>query len=264
MKSVSLSPSFTDIIEKLGRGDRLTGITDHCEEIREDIAKIGSPKALNMAQIEALKPDLIFADLNENRPEELRLLQKQFKVISFDVRSVPAVLETIRVIGQHVEAIPEAVKLAEEIAKEKDAAQESAKEIEPVRTLILLWNTPYLTINFDTYISRLVETCGGYNIFHSDPLREFPVEIEDMIDNNPGLVLLPRAPYPFKKAHIARFRQYRIFSKVRIEMIDGKLFSYFGPKTADALKKLSALIVDTAKDPSLFSGTVPKSGDSPL
>jgi ABC-type Fe3+-hydroxamate transport system substrate-binding protein len=246
IKIISLSPSFTGIVQFIGRQQLLCGITDHCAEPFEGIAKIGSPKALNLALIESLQPDVILADQNENRPEELRILEKKFKVVSFDVRSVPSVLEAVRAIGRLAEAVPEAARFSDEITAAKEEAQKAAKEFEPVPVLVLLWNTPYLTINFDTYISRLVELCGGVNVFHSDPLREFPVEMEDMIEKNPGLLLLPKDPFPFKKRHIASFRQYRIFSKIRIELINGKLFSYFGAQTIPAIQHLSSLLADTA------------------
>ena len=248
MKIISLSPSFTEILENIGRAESLSAVSNHCPEIRNEIPRIGSPKALDFAAIANQGPDLILSDPNENRPEEIRELEKKFRVVSFEVRSVQAVMEAVNTIGRLAEGMPGAMKLIDEIQAAKEAAQNAAKEIQPrVRTLMVLWNSPYIALNFDTYVSRLVETCGGHNVFHEDPIREFPVDLEDLIEKNPGLLLLPTDPFPFKKRHVAKFREYRIFSKIRIELVDGKLFSRYGPSTVEALKFLSERIVDTSR-----------------
>ncbi len=271
MKIVSLSPSFTEILEKLGAAERLVGVTDHCPEVSP--VKIGSPKALNVSEILALRPDLVLADQNENRPEEIRELQKEFGVKIFDVRSIPAVVDAVWTIGRLVGEEKEAHKLTDEIQEAVSGVPNKTVIASPavggawqplaeiaslppapprndeavgLRTLTLLWNQPYLTINFDTYISRLIEAAGGRNVFHEDPVREFPIEMEDMIEKNPELLLLPGDPYPFRKRHVEGFRKYRVFSKIRIERLDGKLFSRFGPRTVTALETLRSFFQGVA------------------
>ena len=52
MRIVSLSPSFTEIIQALGLGGNLAGITDYCEnEKSPEAVRIGSPKALKIQEI---------------------------------------------------------------------------------------------------------------------------------------------------------------------------------------------------------------------
>ena len=234
-KVVSLSPSFTEILEKFGRAGELAGITDHCPELPHAPARLGSPKALRLDLIEGLKPDLILSAARENRPEEIRALEKKFRVVSFDVRSVESVLDLVAALGRLADAPEESRELAAEIAEEQRLCK-AEKDLPRVRTMILLWNIPLLTVNFDTLISRVIETAGGLNVFREDPLPEFPVELEDMIEKEPEVLFLPTAPFPFKKKDIKHFRQYRIFSKIPIELVDGRLFSNFGPATLDALR----------------------------
>ena len=235
MKIVSLSRSFTEILENFGLASELAGATDHCPELAAAPARVGSPKSLRLEIIEGLHPDLIFADARENRPEELRELQKKFRVVSFDVRSVDHAMDTVRAVGRLTGALEESEKLVSEIAREYQLCK-LEKDLPRVRTMILLWNIPLLTVNFDTYISRLLEASGGLNIFHADPLPEFPVELEDIIEKEPEILFLPTEPFPFKKKDIKRFRQYRILSKIPIELVEGRLFSYFGPATVEALR----------------------------
>ncbi len=191
---------------------------------------------------------MILADQNENRPEEIKALQKKFKVVLFDVRSVQAVIDAVSTIARLAENPQAAEKLITEIKTEYDINRQAAPT-PPVQTLALLWNLPYLTINFDTYISRLIESSGGYNVFHQDPIREFPVDLEDLIEKNPAVLLLPKTPYPFSSRHVKRFREYRVFSKIPIHLIDGRFFSRFGPRTVEALKTFREILLEASKVP---------------
>ena len=100
MKIVSLSRSFTEILESFGRASELVGITDHCPLLAEAPSRVGSPKSLRFEAIDSLHPDLILADARENRLEEIRELQKKFHVVSFDVRSVDQAMDAIRTLGR--------------------------------------------------------------------------------------------------------------------------------------------------------------------
>jgi len=243
MRIVSLSPSFTEILQALQSDSDLVGVTHHCpHKSVPRAALIGSPKALDLETIKSLRPDLILAHDHENRPEELKRLRDKRNVLSFDIRSIQHVIDTIHTIGDTLGKRKEAEVLKNRIKEAWKKNQEELAGGEPIPVLILLWNNPFLTVNFDTYTSRLLETCGGSNIFRSDPIPEFAVEIEDMIDRNPRILLLPKSPYPFAKRHIEGFRKYRVFSKIRIELIDGTLISRFGPRTVEALKTFRDLI----------------------
>jgi ABC-type Fe3+-hydroxamate transport system substrate-binding protein len=244
MRIISLSPSFTEILRDSGIGaECLVGITSHCpQDMAVKARRLGSPKALNLSEIEALSPDFIFAHEGENRQEQIHALQRKYRVVTFAVRSVPAVIDTVHAIARHLGKTDASEALENKIRNEYEENLRTFGGIRPVRTMILIWNQPYLTVNFDTYLSRLVEASGCFNVFHSDPLREFPVEMEDMLDKNPELLLLPTEPFPFTKRHIAMFRKYRTFSRIRIELIDGALFFRFGPKTIEALKTLRLVI----------------------
>ncbi len=244
MKIACLSSSYADIAQELGLSlaDIVAVTNDHPEKSLPHAVRIGSPKALDFTPLETLKPDLIIAREGENRPEDLKNLKRKFKVLSFDVRSIQNVIDVIHTLGDALGRREGAETLKHAIKQTLRKNQEELRNREPLPILILLWNNPFLTVNFDTYISRLLEACGGSNVFHSDPVPEFAIEIEDMIEREPRLLLLPKMPYPFARRHIEGFRKYRVFSKIRIELIDGRYFSKFGPWTVKALQDLPLLL----------------------
>ena len=237
MKIVSLSPSLTEILVYLGASADLAGATDLCEADGSP-ERVGSPKALEISRIQRLEPDWILSRTRDNRPEEIQVLQKKGRVKVFDVSQLSEVRDGISELGCLTEKREEAQRLnqaiLEEIAKNAAAFRDRVGR----RALLLLWDKPYLTVNFDAYPSRLIESSGGENVFRQDPLREFPVEIEDMIEKNPEALLLATAPFPFERRHVARLRQFRVLSRIPIHLVEGKFFSRYGVQTVHALKAL--------------------------
>ncbi|MBI3307155.1 MAG: ABC transporter substrate-binding protein [Candidatus Omnitrophica bacterium] len=244
MRIVSLSSSLTETFQSLGGGSDLVGITDYCAEEKSSGAKrIGSPKALKISEILALNPDCVLADKTENRPDEVSQIQKKCRVISYEARSLESVKDTIWALGREFGKTPEAGQVIDQIKQEEEISRKALAEIPPMRTIVLLWHQPYVTVNFDTYISRLVEASGGLNVFREDPVREFPIEIEDMLEKEPEILLLAGDPYAFKRHHVKGFRKYRIFSKIKIELMDGKIFANFGPRTSEAIRFLRSILI---------------------
>lgn len=241
MRIVSLSPSFTEIVTHIGAADLLVGCTDFNAPFQGKAVSVGSPKALDLPKIASLQPDCVLADSHENRPEELREIEKRFRLLRFDVRTVEQAADAVWTVGRLVGRSEAAANVGAAIREEIEKSRRDFCDREPVRAVILFWHQPYVTVNFDTYASRLLEASGAVNVFREDPIREFPVELEDMIEKGPDVLLLPSEPFPFQGRHVDQFRKYRLFSKIRIELVDGRLFSRYGPRTVDALRALRGI-----------------------
>lgn len=241
MRIVSLSPSLTEILAALGAADRLVGATDACEIGAAGVTRLGSPKAIQVSKVETLDPDWILADALDNRPEEIQTLAKRGRVKLFDVRKIDQVSDTVAELGRLVAKPGEAGNLCGLIQGEMKLNAEAFQSSPKKRTVLLIWDQPYLTVNFDTYPSRLIEASGGANAFREEPLHEFPVEMEDLLEKDPELLLLPGEPAPFREKHVRQFRKYRIFSQIPIHLLDGKLFSRYGVQTGEALRTLRGI-----------------------
>lgn len=229
MKIVSLSPSLTEILEALKISDTLVSLSSKANFLRE---------------IETTAPEWVLVDSQESRPEEVEVLRRRWKTKLFQVKTLEGVLDCAAELGRLVGKRKESQELNEAIQGEIQRNQEIFRDRERKRTILLLWNQPYLTVNFDTYASRLLEASGGINVFREEPLREFPVEVEDMIEKNPAFLLLSSDPAPFQARHVDEFRRYRIFSQIPIHLVDGKLFSGYGPRTIQALRDLRGIYCD--------------------
>ena len=72
LRVVSLAPSITEIVFALGEGDRLKGVTQHCDfpADAQFLPKVGSYVHLDLERIVALKPDLCIA-VRDGNPENV-------------------------------------------------------------------------------------------------------------------------------------------------------------------------------------------------
>ncbi|HZF03429.1 MAG TPA: helical backbone metal receptor, partial [Patescibacteria group bacterium] len=87
-------------------------------------------------------------------------------------------------------------------------------------------------------------TCGGANVF-ADLARYPTITLDDMAARGPEVILLPDEPFRFRRAHLHDFDAFAGVPAVRdgrIHLVDGKPFSWHGPRLAEALTKLPDLL----------------------
>ena len=233
---VSLVPSLTELVFWLGRGDRLVGRTQFCEEPKgevERIPSVGGTKNPKIQRILALRPGLVIANREENRKEDVEALQAAgLSVLVTDPNTVSEAVAMIREIGRIIEAEQKAEALATEI----EAALAIDAPDRRVRVFVAVWNEPLLALGCESYGHDLLERAGATNVYADVP--RYPETTKDELARRaPQLILLPDEPYPFKEEHAA---QFRAIAPTRI--IDGKLLWWYGPRIPAALATLRQLI----------------------
>jgi ABC-type Fe3+-hydroxamate transport system substrate-binding protein len=114
----------------------------------------------------------------------------------------------------------------------------------PVPVFYPIWRQPWMTIGADTYIHDLLAVCGAANVFADAPARYPTITLEEMAARRPEVILLPDEPFRFRRAHLADFAPFTDVPAVRdgrIHLVDGKPFSWHGPRVGEALRTLPAL-----------------------
>src|SRR3989304_2462763 len=75
---VSRVPSMTESLFDLGAGEALVGVTDYCrppQEAETNLKRVGGTKSPRVADVLALKPDLVIANQEENSREGVEALE---------------------------------------------------------------------------------------------------------------------------------------------------------------------------------------------
>jgi ABC-type Fe3+-hydroxamate transport system substrate-binding protein len=245
---VSLIPSVTETLFALGLGDAIVGVSAYCVEPRAGVAakvKVGGQKNPRVDLIRDLAPDLVVANVEENRKEDVdRLRAWGVPVWVTYPRTVAEGIGMVRELG----ALTGTPERAEAMARDLDArladVRRQTASRRPVPVFYPIWRDPYMTINADTYIHDMLATCGGANVFAGRPGRYPAVSLEEVRAARPEVIVLPDEPYRFRAAHRADFAAYPDIPAVargRIHLMDGKLFCWYGPRIAEALVTLPRL-----------------------
>ena len=246
---VSLVPSLTETLCALGLADALVGITVYCVEPREVVAgktRIGGEKNPDLEKIRRLEPDLVIANIEENLREHVEALRAwSIPVWVTYPRTVADGIGLITELGAVTGTEARAGEIVDEIQPLYDRIRSAASRRPPVPVFYPIWRAPYMTINRDTYIHDMLSVCGGRNVFADRPERYPTVSLDEMAAARPAVILLPDEPFRFRRAHVADFAGYVEVPAVRdgrIHLVDGKPFSWHGPRIAEALRTVPSLL----------------------
>lgn len=232
---VSLVPSLTELLIHLGLGKQIVGRTRFCifpEDQVGDIPIIGGTKNPNLDKIRAQKPDIIVANYEENRKEDITQLQSEFRVFLTDIRSISDAFVSIRDIGNLFGVSGQTQALIRQIEQEFN----KRPDMPPIPTLYLIWRDPWMGVSRDTYINDVMQHWNLSNVLLSD--NRYPVINPDTTTfDRPELILLSSEPFPFKTKHSEEIRS--VFTGARVEFVDGKWFSWYGSRMLPAFRALN-------------------------
>lgn len=241
MRIISTVPSITELLSDLGLENEVVGITKFCVHPHNwyrSKPRIGGTKTLDLAKINALSPDLIIANKEENTKEQIQALQDFTKVLVTDIKSPEDNLELITEIGQLTNKRLTAIKLRQEF---QSALDNIPNPHEAIPAAYLIWKNPYMTIGTDTYIHAVMKKCGLHNIY--SPKTRYPeTTLLELKKLQPKVILLSSEPFPFNEKHVEEFSTY--IPEATITLVDGEAFSWYGTrfiKTAPYFKELISL-----------------------
>jgi ABC-type Fe3+-hydroxamate transport system substrate-binding protein len=245
---VSLIPSTTELLCRLGLADALVGITVYCREPADVVrgkTRIGGEKNPDLERIRALAPDLVIANVEENVRAHVDTLREWGIPVHVTYpRTVLGAIAMIRELGQVTGTTARATELADELEALLASTRAATAGWPPARVFYAIWREPYMTIGRDTYIHDVLAACGAANVF-ADAADRYPaVTLDEVAARRPDVILLPDEPFRFRRIHLADFEPYADVPAVRdgrIYLVDGKPFSWHGARLGDALRTLPAL-----------------------
>ena len=250
---VSLVPSFTELVAELRLGRRLVGVTRFCTdppEVVQPVRKVGGTKNPNVERIIGLAPDLVLANREENREEDVAALRAaDVPVYVGDVKTAAQVREEIERVARLLGAVSLQQTRAIEEALEEHAHLNRVRPM--VRVACLIWRNPFMATGGDTYIGDLLRAAGGVNVFEGrDGGERYPrVTLGELAEASPEVILLPSEPYRFGKRHREELlaQQGIPASRAgRVELCDGQMLTWWGVRTAGAVREVASLL-DTAR-----------------
>jgi len=246
---VSLVPSLTEALFVFGVGEAVVGVTDFCVEPREAVAaktRVGGTKVLDVARVQALQPDLVVASAEENRKEDIQaLVQAGLSVFVTLPTTVAGAIDLMEQLAEMTGATDVGGRIVAESREALAEVQAANEGREPVRTFCPIWRNPWLTMGPGTYMHDFITVCGGGNVFGLRHERYPRVQLSEMAERDPEVVLLPDEPYRFGAKHVPEISAFRKVSAVRdgrIYLLEGKHLCWYGPRIAGSLRYVSGLL----------------------
>jgi ABC-type Fe3+-hydroxamate transport system substrate-binding protein len=243
LRIVCLVPSLTETIAHFGRLDELVGRTRYCVEPAgsiEGIEAVGGTKNPDCRRIIELAPDLVVVNKEENRVEDFETLQEAGLCVHVThPRTVGEALDMLTELGRAVGADEAADLLVAECRRALDEAARLARDAAQVTAFCPIWRNPWMTFSAETYVGDVLRSAGFANVFADEAGDFFEVTIEEVVNRSPHMVLLPDEPYVFGSEHCSELHDAGVAAPC--VCLDGKDLSWYGPRIAGALVRLSKL-----------------------
>jgi ABC-type Fe3+-hydroxamate transport system substrate-binding protein len=233
---VSLVPSLTEAVEVSAPG-RLIGATDYCTHPSGlDVQRVGGSKYPKLDRVLDLAPDLVLANSEENRPEDVeRLRANGIPVwVMAASASVPAALGSLRRI------LTQACDLAEPAWLV--TAEELWREVRPVRShaVVPVWRKPWIVLGRDTFAGDVLRRLGVANVYADSGERYPRPEVDELrahLAADADLLVLPDEPYLFTDEDGPDH-----FPDARYVLVSGRHLTWYGPSLVEAHAALSEVL----------------------
>jgi hypothetical protein len=235
---VSLVPSLTECIA-VTRPGILVGATDYCTHpsTLESVVRVGGSKYPKVDAVLAARPDLVVANVEENREEDVVSLRANGIPVwvTEAAHTVPIGLASVRRLLLDGLGAAEPDWLVE--------AERSWTSTEPVRAtaVIPVWRKPWVVIGRDTFAGDVLRRLGIANAYADDSDRYPRPALADLrakFDSGAAdRLVLPDEPYLFTAQDGPE-----AFPGVRYALVSGRHLTWCGPSLVEAKNLLSAAL----------------------
>ena len=182
-----------------------------------------------------MRPDLVFANQEENVKAQVETLALHVPVWVSNVTDIASAMEMITATAALTNRIDAGRRLLGEIA---DNLHHVEAPPHPMTTLYAIWREPWIFAGGGTYIDSLLHTFGFHNLLAHQP-RYPTLSLEAIRELKPETILLSSEPYPFKQKHIEELAA--LCPKAKIILTDGEMFGWYGSRLKQAVPYIADL-----------------------
>ncbi len=243
---VSLVPALTESLFDLDLGSRLVAITDDCiypANRVQSLPRVGRASAPDLDRIIELQPDLVLLHEDMNRRADADTLRAAS--VPIWIVGPRSVFETLNLLWAIMNIFdhPLMIPRVREIERAYDYTAAVSRTQIPVRVFVPFARDPWVTFNADTYANDVLRVCGAENIFAAQTNRRPLITLEQVVDAQPEVVLLPAETFFEGEAASLHALDIPAAHQEHIYLIDGTLLTWAGTRVAYALRDLPALFL---------------------
>jgi ABC-type Fe3+-hydroxamate transport system substrate-binding protein len=221
---VSLVPSLTEAIAATDPA-LLAGATDWCTHPAGlDVPRVGGTKWPDVARVLALRPDLVVANAEENRAEDVQALS---------AAGVPVWMTAPATVAQALDSLG---RLTGVLGHPDPGWLRQAREVwadpprvPPVRAVVPIWRRPWMVLGRDTFAGDLLARLGVENVFAGSADRYPKLARDEPATVAAELVVFPDEPYAFTPDDGPE-----AWPQARAAFVSGRHLTWYGPSLVEA------------------------------
>jgi iron complex transport system substrate-binding protein len=252
---ISLAPGITEILFALELDERIVGVTSFCDWPQKARQKtsIGGFTNPSLETMLWLKPDLIIATADGNRPETVRQLEKiGMTVYVTHPSDTEGILKSLLQIGEMTGRRQAARELADALQRRLDAVTLQVQGKKKPRVFFQIGMDPVISVNGETLISDVIHQAGGVNVAARQKARYPRYSAEGVMAGAPDVLLFaPMASdREFKKVktYWQQFPGIPAVKNNRIHPVDTDLIGRASLRIVDAIEKTARLLHPEMKE----------------
>lgn len=223
VRVVSLAPHLTELLFAAGAGSQVVGASAYSDypQAAKVLPRVASAAGVDLEAVLALRPDLIVAWPQAatrraiDRLEALGLPTYRSEPRSLE--DVPLTIERFGTLTGHVPAAREAAQAFRAHASQLERGHAARAK---VRVFYQVWDRPIVTVNGTHLISRVINLCGGTNVFAQLPLIAPEIDREAVLVADPEVIIASGA----SGARPAWLDAWKAFPQLRA-VADGQLYA---------------------------------------
>lgn len=189
---VALSPHLTELLFAAGAGKAMVGAVEFSNypEAARSLPRLGSYEGPDLERILALNPDLVVTWESGNGARRVAQLRRLgLNVFSSEPRSLEDIPRTLEALGRLAGTSGVSDKAAAHFRERLRSLRERYAGREPVEVFYQVWARPVTTLNGEHLVSRVMELCGGRNVFADLDGLAPVVSVEAVLDRNPRVIV---------------------------------------------------------------------------
>jgi len=242
---VVTSPEVGEIIYALQGAANIVGVTtevSYPEELAV-LPKVGEFGTVSREKIIALRPTIVFTSGLEQKMLAQDLNKAGIETVMIYPQSFTELLAGIREIATHLDIEERGIAYADSLQQQIEDLRYTGQQ--RPRVYLEIYGTPIMSVSSNSFIGEIVELAGGNNIFDTLPRDYSRVRAEDVINNDPEIIIIT---YPGVTPEGIRSRkgwqnikacqEDRIYG---IEDIDPDIILRAGPRITDGIITLKRL-----------------------
>lgn len=250
VRIVSHVPGITETLFALGLGDKIVGVSDHCDYPEEavDKPKIGGYFTPNIEKIVALDPDLVLTDGHSEAINQLESLGIPFIVLQpMDIDGIIANIELLGEITGSQNKASELISDMEEriavvVAAVNDAPRPRVFYVFDATDPVKPW-----TAGPGSFVDALIRLAGGDNVAAQAQGAWVQFSMEELVSFDPEIVvantMMGTAVISLDELrNIAAWQEITAIREGRIGLIDGDLVDRHGPRIVQGLEEIAKII----------------------